>query len=242
MIQAHSGVVQFFMFMQRPGAQSGPLPAGPVSRARWLNDDGALHLPTTTANRARMPEAKPENGPLDVARLIEAVARRDRVAFASLFTLFAPRLKSMLMRNGLDAVTAEDIAQDCMLIVWRKASAFDPAGASASGWIYTIARNLRIDALRRHQRGQRTATGLQQEPLPAQKSQTDLLDDFESQVRVRSALKSLSPDHLRVVTLSFFEDRPHPEIAEALGIPLGTVKSRLRLAMKRLRDLLDDTT
>ena len=187
-----------------------------------------------------MPDANSENEPVDVARLIEAVALRDRVAFASLFALFAPRVKTMLMRNGLDAGSADDIAQDCMLTVWRKAPLFDRAGASASGWIYTIARNLRIDALRKQQRGRRVATGLAQEPLAEQKSQADVLNASESQSQVRLALRSLSPDQLRVVTLSFFEDRPHSEIAECLGIPLGTVKSRLRLAMKFLRDRLDD--
>ena len=107
-----------------------------------------------------MPDAKLENGLVDVAGLIAAVARQDRTAFASLFALFAPRVKSMLMRNGLDAAAAEDIAQECLLTVWRKAPMFDPAGASGSGWIYTIARNLRIDALRRQQRGQKMASGL----------------------------------------------------------------------------------
>ena len=187
-----------------------------------------------------MPDAKLENGLVDVAGLIAAVARQDRTAFASLFALFAPRVKSMLMRNGLDAAAAEDIAQECLLTVWRKAPMFDPAGASGSGWIYTIARNLRIDALRRQQRGQKMASGLQLEPVAEEKSQADLLDTSQNGARVRMALTSLSPDQLRVVTLSFFEDRPHPEIAEALGIPLGTVKSRLRLAMNRLRDLLDN--
>ena len=204
--------------------------------------NGALRLPAPAATRGEMPDAQPEDAAVNVAQLIGAVARQDRAAFATLFGLFAPRIKAMLMRNGLEAAAAEDIAQDCMLMVWRKAPMFDPGGASASGWIYTIARNLRIDSLRRQQRGLRTAAGLQQEPIADQKSQADVFDESEADGRVRVAMQSLNPDQLRVVRLSFFEDRPHPEIAVALGIPLGTVKSRLRLAMNRLRALLDDPT
>ena len=187
-----------------------------------------------------MPDVKPGAVPPDIAALIGAVARQDRCSFEILFGLFAPRIKSMLMRTGLDAATAEEIAQESLLTVWRKAHMFDPAGASASAWIYTIARNLRIDALRRLQRGVRTASSFQNEPVREIESPVDLLETSETDKRVRAAMVALSPDQLKVVTLSFFEDRPHPEIAAALGIPLGTVKSRLRLAMKRLRELLDD--
>lgn len=228
------------MLMHRTGTQSSRSLAGRVAKTGLRQVINALHLPSAAATRAEMPDANPANGADTVAQLIVAVAQQDRAAYASLFGLFAPRVKAMLMRTGLDATAAEDIAQDCLLMVWRKAPMFNPAGASAPGWIYAIARNLRIDALRRQQRGQRLVTGMLREPSPDQKSQADVLADGDSDARVRMAMQALNPDQLRVVTLSFFEDRPHPEIAEALGIPLGTVKSRLRLAMNRLRDLLDD--
>jgi RNA polymerase sigma factor (sigma-70 family) len=84
------------------------------------------------------------------ARWITAIAaRQDRAAFAALFGFYAPRIKAMLMRSGAPADTAEDIAQETLITVWRKAAYFDPARASAAAWIYTIARNLRVDRLRR---------------------------------------------------------------------------------------------
>ena len=213
---------------------------GRATGASTALHSGALQLPSAGATRAMMPDVKPGAVAPDIAALIGAVARQDRRAFENLFGLFAPRIKSMLMRTGLDAATAEEIAQETLLTVWRKAYMFDPAGASASAWIYTIARNLRIDALRRLQRGVRTASSFQNEPVRESESPVDLLETSDADKRVRAAMVALSPDQLKVVTLSFFEDRPHPEIAAALGIPLGTVKSRLRLAMKRLRELLDD--
>ena len=187
-----------------------------------------------------MPDAKTSDGLPDVAQLIGAVAKGDRAAFETLFGYFAPRIKSMLMRTGLDPASAEEIAQEGLLTVWRKAALFDPSGGGASAWIYTIARNLRIDALRRQQRSARTMTGLQREPHAEPPSPVILVANAQLEAKVRAAMTSLGADQRRVVTLSFFEDRPHPEIAKALGIPLGTVKSRLRLAMKHLRELLDD--
>jgi RNA polymerase sigma-70 factor (ECF subfamily) len=170
--------------------------------------------------------------------LIVAVARnQDRSAFARLFQHFAPRIKTLMMQLGAPPVRAEELAQDTMLSVWRKAHLFDPAGASASGWIYRIGKNLHIDALRRDQR----LAAIPADEETASVPQPDAtLSARESEVRVRTAIAQLSSEQLRVITLSFFEDKPHAEIAKELGIPLGTVKSRVRLAMQRLRDLLDN--
>jgi RNA polymerase sigma-70 factor (ECF subfamily) len=175
------------------------------------------------------------------ARLIEAIARaQDRAAFTALFQLYAPRIKSFLMRTGTSAETAEELAQEAMLTVWRKAGYFDGSRA-ASAWIFAIARNLRIDRVRRDRRAQAHAIYDvldQDEPeLPDR-----LLADAERDHRVRAALEVLSRDQLTVVELSFFQGRAHGEIARVLGIPLGTVKSRLRLALGRLRELLGDLT
>lgn len=169
--------------------------------------------------------------------LIVAIARdQDRAAFARLFSHFAPRIKTLIMQLGASPARAEEIAQDTMLAVWRKAQLFDPAGASASGWIYRIARNLHLDAIRRDKR-------LAAMPADAEADDTAQPDAIlalqDTEKRVRAAIAELSPEQLRVITLSFFEDMPHAEIARELSIPLGTVKSRVRLAMQRLRDLLD---
>jgi RNA polymerase sigma-70 factor (ECF subfamily) len=177
------------------------------------------------------------------AALIQAVAvRQDRDAFARLFEYFAPRIKAYLLRSGTSEASAEELAQETMLMVWRKAGLFDPASAGAAAWIFTIARNLRIDAHRRTSRSGVTGTDnvelefhVDESPQPDAQIATS-----QSEQRIRTALTQLSADQMRVVELSFYEDKAHAEIAQMLDIPLGTVKSRLRLAMNRLRQLLGE--
>lgn len=170
-------------------------------------------------------------------RLIEAIAlRRDRDAFAVLFAYFAPRLKAWLIKSGATPGAAEDFAQDAMLIVWRKADLFDSTKARAATWIFTIARNRRLDMLRRDSR-----------PLPTPEIELagedvrrpdELLSMSQDADRVRDALARLSPDHVEVLRLAFFMDSSHSEIAKHLDLPLGTVKSRIRNAMTKLRLIL----
>lgn len=174
----------------------------------------------------------------ELARLIGQVATaRDRQAYARLYSYFAPRLNAFLRRSGLPPNTAEEIAQEVMLSVWRKASYFDPARAGAATWIFTIARNLRIDHLRRV----RTATAGADEPVEVDTAPSGetLLLTAEREARVREALKTLSDEQATVLRLSFFSEKAHSEIARELGLPLGTVKSRVRLALGRLRVLLE---
>ena len=173
-------------------------------------------------------------------RIATIASRGDRTAFAELFAYFAPRLKAYLQRTGTGEAQSEELAQETMLAVWRKAGLFDPGSASAATWIFTIARNLRIDAVRRERRGGATRVDeveaefiVDEGPLPDQRVLTE-----EAERRVRMAIKRLPAEQLRVIEMSFFEGRPHGEIARALDIPLGTVKSRVRLAMGRLRGLL----
>ena len=176
----------------------------------------------------------------DLAALIIAVAdRRDTSAFAELFRYFAPRIKSLLLRMGTPSELAEELAQEAMLTVWRKAHLFDPNGASASGWVFRIARNLRIDAARRSQRIERLGRELGSEESDVEEPDA-IVGAVQIEQKVRAAIAQLSADQLKVITLSFFESRPHAEIAEILQLPLGTVKSRIRLAFKRLRTLLDE--
>jgi RNA polymerase sigma-70 factor (ECF subfamily) len=170
------------------------------------------------------------------AKAIRLVAGcRDRESFRALFLYFAPRVKGYLMRRGTPAPQADELAQETMLTVWRKAERFDPTRASASTWIFTIARNLRIDQVRR-------GVKLPDDYYPGEEPVTGE-EDYSVQERgekVSAALKSLPGDQALVVRLSFFEEIPHPAIAAQLGIPLGTVKSRLRLAMSRLRKGLEE--
>ena len=171
---------------------------------------------------------------------LAAVARdRDRAAFQALFDHFAPRVKAYLMRLGASAAQAEDVAQEAMLSLWRKAHLFDPAKASVGTWVFTIARNLRIDAIRREKRPELDPADPMLVPDAEQGAQ-DGLEAAEQETRLRAALRNLPPDQIRVVELSFFADKPHSQIAVELEIPLGTVKSRLRLAMLRLRSLMGE--
>ena len=171
------------------------------------------------------------------ALLLRVAGSRDRAAFAALFSHFAPRVKAYLLRLGASPALAEDLAQEALLSLWRKAHLFDPAKASAATWLFTIARNLRIDAIRREKRPELDAGDFAApEDAPADQA----LAWADTEVRLRAALRELPPDQVQVVELSFFADKPHSQIAGELGIPLGTVKSRLRLAMARLKRALGE--
>jgi len=192
----------------------------------------------TTFGTRMPPEAET---PGDVfASLIEAVAtRKDRDAFSALFDYFAPRIKGFLTRGGAPPGAAEELAQETMLTVWRKAGQFDRTRAGAAAWIFAISRNLRIDGLRRDQRAMLMDLDPSDEPDAPVAPDIEMLAS-ERDAQVRTALTQLPAEQLAVLRLSFFEGRPHPDIADELNIPLGTVKSRLRLAMKRLKELLVD--
>jgi RNA polymerase sigma-70 factor (ECF subfamily) len=184
-----------------------------------------------------MPPTSDHNDP--ATWIAAVVARHDRGAFAALFSFYAPRIKGFLIRSGSTAEVAEEIAQETLLTVWRKAALFDASRATVSTWIYTIARNLRIDRLRHENTVSADAL---YEALRRDEPERpdDTLEIADSGARVRAVLPELPTEQLAVVRLAFFEDRPHADIARLLGIPLGTVKSRLRLAMGKLRKCLDD--
>ncbi len=174
-----------------------------------------------------------------MARLIQAIAARgERDAFAALFEHFAPRVKSYLLRLGASPELAEEIAQETLLTVWRRAAAFDPARAAASTWIFTIARNLRIDAARRANRP--IALDDPSDVAPSPISPDLVLAAVQDEARIGAAIATLPEEQSQVIQLAFFSDKPHSEIADELSLPLGTVKSRLRLAMARLRLLLGE--
>ena len=190
---------------------------------------------TLAGDRATIPS------PGELAELIRRVAAEsDRQAFAALFRFYAPRLKSFLGRRGFGEIESEDIVQETMLNIWRKASSFDPAKAGASTWIYTIARNLGIDRRRREGKGAtwyELTTFDETDPDPSVEAR---MIATQSESRVRAALTALPDEQAAVIRMTFYGEDPQAEIARTLGIPLGTVKSRVRLALARLRKTMED--
>lgn len=182
----------------------------------------------------RSPRSNLPAGDDPVLWLAAIAEHQDRACFAKLFTRFAPKLKSYFLRSGFDDGEAEDLSQEVLVLVWRKAALFDWHKAEPWGWIYAIARNVRIDRYRKTRR----AFVVPFRPRRA----TDHPELGHAQVedarRVDRALDGLPSDQQDVVRLAYFDDQPHTEIAERLRLPLGTVKSRLRLAANRLRTSL----
>ncbi|HXV22979.1 MAG TPA: sigma-70 family RNA polymerase sigma factor [Alphaproteobacteria bacterium] len=176
---------------------------------------------------------------LMTVHLVAVGKRRDREAFAALFRFFAPRLKSYFLRLGTPSRQAEDLVQETMLRIWDRAALYDPTRAQASTWVFTIARNLRLDALR----GERHPEPESEEVIAAIPDQSDsadmLLESLQREDRVRAAMAELPREQIEILELSFFEDLAHGEIARRLNLPLGTVKSRIRRALQRLRGTME---
>lgn len=177
--------------------------------------------------------------PPDLDSLIRAVADlADRSAFGVLFDYYAPKLKAFLLRTGIDPASSEELVQEVMLIVWQQASSFDPSRATLSTWIYTIARNRRIDLLRSERRIARQDAGLVADE-PVAPSTDGLVEARDWHSWLGQALERLPPEQSRVLRLAFFEDMSQTAIARADGLPLGTVKSRMRAALRQLRWLME---
>lgn len=172
------------------------------------------------------------------AMLARVAQSRDRAAFAVVFDHFAPRVKSFMMRKGATAELAEDLVQDAMITVWTKASLYSAERGSASTWIFTIARNLRIDRLRRESSAH--FTDLENFDAPSDEVPGDeALNRTQEDSHVARALAQIPPEQRELLILSYVDDVPQSMIAERLNLPLGTVKSRMRLAYRRMRKLLE---
>ena len=189
-------------------------------------------------------KSRPQRDPklMEMNELLSRVAvASDRRAFEELFAFFAPKVKGYLIKIGTSGELAEDLAQETLLKVWRKAKLFDVTKASASTWIFTIARNLRIDAARRAARTtvdidiDEAALAADDDPLA-----DEIVERTERDKIIHQAFTTLPQNQLEVVKLHFLEDAAHSEISERLGVPLGTVKSRLRLAFQKIRKELGD--
>lgn len=194
---------------------------------------------STNVNRSENSSVKPSVSALH-SELMEAVAEsHDTSAYAELFAHYTPRLRAYLIRTGASGGVVEELVQEVMLTAWRKAALYRRAQGGVSTWLYTIARNAFIDHVRREKR----PTFDSDDPLLHIASDEDPEQDVNTKlnaVALRSAIEGLSEEQMKVILLFYFAHKTHTEIAEELGLPLGTVKSRVRLAVEHLRHALSD--
>ena len=167
------------------------------------------------------------------AKDLELIQSKQSVeAFERLFNVFAPKVKGFLMKSGTDNAMADECVQEVMATVWNKAHLFDPTRASASTWIFTIARNKKIDAIRKQKRPEPEDLGWGPEHEPDQEAVIGLQQET---ARLGQAIANLPEKQRHLLERAYFSDMSHSEIAAATGLPLGTIKSRIRLALDRLR-------
>lgn len=187
---------------------------------------------TSISESAQVADTKDIQNDRWVGCITQVRDAQDQAAFAELFNHFAPRVKAFLMKSGADATLAEECAQDVMATLWQKSHLFDPSRASAATWIFTIARNRRIDAIRKMKRPE-------PEDLPwgpeTEPDQADVLVLQQESEQLGQAISELPEKQRTLIEKAYFGDLTHNEIAEQTGLPLGTIKSRIRLALDRLR-------
>ena len=185
------------------------------------------------ANTPTVKKTVPQNTWVEHLKRIQA--DQDQRAFAELFAHFAPRVKAFLMKSGASPSMAEECTQEVMATLWHKAHLFDPSRASVATWIFTIARNKKIDALRKQRRPEpeNLEWGPEAEPEAA-----DILVLQQESQQLTEAMTALPSQQRELIEKAYFGDLSHSEIAAETGLPLGTIKSRLRLALSKLRQTM----
>lgn len=190
------------------------------------------------APAARTPVMEHHAGSEDATVLMARIAQRDREAFGALYLQLAPKLRSFLLARRCEATLAEELVQETMLTVWRKAASYDPRKAAVTTWIFTIARNRFIDRVRKLSRPAPDPEDPSFVQAPEEPDAT--VDRSRRAARLHEALSGLPPEQHAILHKSYFEGQSQSSIADDLGVPLGTVKSRTRLAMGHLREALGE--
>ncbi|WP_169570031.1 sigma-70 family RNA polymerase sigma factor [Sneathiella limimaris] len=170
--------------------------------------------------------------------LVRVAEHADRAAYRRIFLHMAPKVKTFLLKSGLSPAECEEVLQDTMMKVWRKAALFDRSKSAASTWIYSIARNARIDRIRKEYRPLPDPEDPSFVPDPPETGE-EAVSREQNREMIQEALSSLPSEQIEIITMSFFEEKSHAEISEALNLPLGTVKSRIRLAFGKIRARLE---
>lgn len=172
--------------------------------------------------------------------LTRIATERSDAAFRLLFETFGPQLRHYMVRHGADAASAEELAQETLLMVWRKAGQYSAAKGTPATWMFAIARNLRIDRLRRETCWQELTDEVAESAVSAESAPDDTASERQRELRVRAVMAALPGEQREVVTMAFMDGLSQSEIAARLSLPLGTVKSRLRLAYQKVRAALED--
>ena len=175
----------------------------------------------------------------DLTSCVESIGKnQDRLAFNNIFKHFAPRLKSFLVKAGSTDSQAEEVIQEVMIAVWTKSSTYDSSKSSVSTWIYTIARNKRIDKIRKEKRHYLSDSdeGLE---IPVDSTQEKEIFSAQVSINLKKYMSNLPEEQSKLLKLSYFYNKTHADISEELKIPLGTVKSRIRLALTKMRHLVE---
>lgn len=198
------------------------------------------YMPTSKSENRATVTGLPRRGAVDAELMMRIARDRDRGALAELAAHYAPRLKGWLINRNVISETAEDLVQDALIKVWRKADKFNPEKASFSTWIYRLTRNCWIDYKRKQDRLQPTSPDIMQSLADHAVDAVDQdYDQLEAARAVNEALADLPPDTKSMLQMSFFEGLSHSQIAIRTGLPLGTVKSRIRAPLKRLQTRLE---
>ncbi|WP_028469226.1 sigma-70 family RNA polymerase sigma factor [Neptunomonas japonica] len=169
-------------------------------------------------------------------RLSDLAKTKEKALYIQLFQHFAPKVKAYIIRLGLVETTAEELMQETMLAVWRKAHLYNPSKAAASTWIFTLARNQSIDWMRKQKYPEYGLESWHEEP----DEENDVCEQVITSDRMAKVISQLPEDQAQVIYMSFYEGRSHSDISDRLGVPLGSVKSRIRLAAGKIKMMWSD--
>ena len=161
---------------------------------------------------------------------------RDEVAFSNLFDFLAPKLKGYFIQNGLSADNSEELTQEVMSVIWSKSDKYDPSKSALTTWVYTIARNKKVDFFRKNIKSEVNDDDIRE--FLYENSYQDKITSVETADQVKKINQELNKDQRKIIKMSFFENKSHKKIAEELEIPLGTVKSRIRHILIKMQKLL----
>ena len=168
--------------------------------------------------------------------MVKITNDRDEMAFSDLFDFLAPKIKSYYLQNGLTNDTAEELTQEVMSIMWSKSDKYDPSKSAVSTWVFTIARNKKVDFYRKNSRFDYNEEDIRE--FIYEENQNNKIKESEINDQIKIINQELDSGQQKLIKMNFFENKSHKKIAEELEIPLGTVKSRIRHILTKMQRIL----